>query len=152
MFIFKTDLFILRAFAQTCVSCLLGALVIASRSGSPKYIYQNQGIDIYCNFKGRPRPQITWYKNNKPITNESESLHHKELEKSRDNGILITSSTLHVPGREEFEALYMCAANSRLSNEWSTFENFTIEVLFNCKWFHVCFINLWFIQFVKVVL
>ncbi|XP_068716452.1 uncharacterized protein [Montipora foliosa] len=112
---------------------LASALVIASRSGSPKYIYQNQGIDIYCNFKGRPRPQITWYKNNKPITNESESLHHKELEKSRDNGILITSSTLHVPGREEFEALYMCAANSRLSNEWSTFQNFTIEVLFNCN-------------------
>ncbi|XP_068715542.1 cell adhesion molecule DSCAML1-like isoform X2 [Montipora foliosa] len=110
-----------------------GEWVIVNRSGSPKYISQNQGVDIYCAFKGRPRPQITWYKDDEPIINESESLRHEELEQSGEDGTLTTYTTLHVPGREEFDGVYKCAANSRFNNSWSTSKNFKIQVKFLCN-------------------
>ena len=116
--------------------------MIVSHSGSPKAISHNQGVDIHCAFKGRPRPQITWYKDDEPIINESESLSHEELEKSGEDGTLITSTTLHVPGREEFDGVYKCAANSRLNNSWSTSKNSKIQVIFLCKWSHIYFIYL----------
>ncbi|XP_068691161.1 uncharacterized protein [Montipora foliosa] len=119
---------------------LASALKNFGRSGSPKYISQNQGIDIFCRFKGRPRPQISWYKGNsptsfkdvEPIINESEGLRHEEREQSEDDDTLITTTTLHVPGREEFDGFYMCAANSTLNNSWSTSAN-VIEVEFECN-------------------
>ena len=141
----KTDLFILRPGTQIChysLSCLLGALEITNRSGSPKYISQNQGVDIYCAFKGRSRPQITWYKDDEPIINESESLRHEELERSGEDGTLTTLTILHVPGREEFDGFYKCAANSRFNNSWWTSKNSTIQVRFLCKWSHIYFIYL----------
>ena len=85
-----------------------------------------------------------------PIINESEGLRHEEREQSADNDILITSTTLHVPGREEFDGFYMCAANSTLNNGWSTSTNDVIQVEFECKWSRVHFVNLWFIQFVEI--
>lgn len=120
---------------------LASALKNFDRSGSPKQISQNQGIDIFCSFKGRPRPQISWYKGNsptsfkdvEPIINESEGLRHEEREQSGDNDTLITSTTLHVPGREEFDGFYMCAANSTLNNGWSTSTNDVIQVEFDCN-------------------
>ncbi|XP_068737080.1 uncharacterized protein [Montipora capricornis] len=120
---------------------LASALKNFERSGSPKYISQNQGIDIFCRFKGRPRPQISWYKGNsptsfkdvEPIINESEGLRHEEREQSEDDDTLITTTTLHVPGREEFDGFYMCAANSTLNNSWSTSTNDVIQVKFECS-------------------
>ena len=82
-------------------------------------------------FKGRPRPHITWYKYGSNL----KTFNHTEVEASQDNGIFQVTTTLHVPGREEFAGIYKCFGNNSLSSGWSSSKEPTdgIELLFRCK-------------------
>ncbi|KAK2561257.1 Toll-like receptor 6 [Acropora cervicornis] len=84
------------------------------RWGSPAYLHANQmnRDDVKCEFKGRPRPQITWYKDGSNL----KTFNHTEVEKLQDSGIFEVTTTLHVPGREEFAGIYRCFGNNSLSS------------------------------------
>ena len=102
------------------------------RPGNPVYLYENhwsQGVQ--CFFEGRPRPQITWYKHGSNL----KTFNHTEVETLQDNGIFKVTTTLHVPGREEFEGIYSCFGNNSLSSGWSSSKEpkYGIELLFRCK-------------------
>ena len=84
-------------------------------------------------FKGRPRPQITWYKDGIKLTAFN---HTEKVEKLKDNGRTFqVTTTLHVPGREEFVGIYKCFGNNSLRSGWSSSKEPKdgIEVLMNCK-------------------
>ena len=82
-------------------------------------------------FKGRPRPQITWFKDGSHL----KTFNHTEVEKVQGNGIFQVTSTLHVPGREEFAGIYRCFGNSSLSSGWSSSKEpkHSIQLLFRCR-------------------
>ena len=82
-----------------------------------------------CEFTGRPRPQIVWDKDNNTIANTEQE--------TQKNDVLITTSTLSIPGRPEFKGLYTCSATSRLDSGWLSTKNDSIEVLFSCKSYSV---------------
>ena len=89
------------------LSCTLGPLTV-QRVGNPVYLYENhwsQGVKSF--FEGRPRPQITWYKhgNNLKTFSNLKIFNHTEVETLQDNGIFKVTTTLHVPGRKEFEGM-----------------------------------------------
>ena len=88
--------------------------------------------DVKCEFKGRPRPQITWYKHGSNLKTFN---HTEKVEKLQDSGIFKVTTTLHVPGREEFAGIYRCFGNNSLSSGWSSSKepNDGIELLFRCK-------------------
>ena len=113
------------------LSCTLGPLTV-KRVGNPVYLFENhwsQGIKCY--FEGRPRPQITWYKRYSNL----KTFNHTEIETLQDNGIFKVTTTLHVPGRKEFEGIYSCFGNNSLSSGWSSSKEpeYGIELLFRCK-------------------
>ena len=113
-------------------SCILGPLTV-ERWGSPAFLYENKTNrkDVKCIFKGRPRPQITWYKDGSNLKTFS----HTEVETLCDNGIFKVTTTLHVPGRKEFAGIYKCFGNNSLSSGWSSSKEpmYGIELLFRCK-------------------
>ena len=82
-----------------------------------------------CEFTGRPRPQIVWDKDNNTIANKA-VITEQETQK---NDVLITTSTLSIPGRPEFRGFYTCSATSRLDSGWLSTKNDSIEVVFYCK-------------------
>ncbi|XP_044179103.1 uncharacterized protein LOC114952170 isoform X3 [Acropora millepora] len=91
-------------------------------------ISENKGKNLSCEFTGRPRPQIVWDKVNnstaiKAVITERET---------QQEDILITTSTLSIPGRSEFKGFYTCSATSRLDSGWSSTKQDTIEVEFLC--------------------
>jgi len=103
-----------------------------TRWGSPAFFSENhtsQGVK--CTFKGRPRPQITWYKHGSNLKTFN---HTEEVEKLQDSGIFKVTTTLHVPGREEFSGIYRCFGNNSLSSGWSSSKEPKdgIELLFRC--------------------
>ena len=83
-------------------------------------------------FKGRPRPQITWYKQGSNLKTFN---HTEEVEKLQQEGIFKVTTTLHVPGREEFAGIYNCFGNNSLSSGWSSSKEPQdgIHLLFRCK-------------------
>ena len=87
--------------------------------------------DVKCIFKGRPRPQITWYKDG----NNLKTFNHTEVVALLENGIFQVNTTLHVPGREEFAGVYHCFGNNSLISGWSSSKEpeSGIELLFKCK-------------------
>ena len=115
------------------LSCTLGPLTVR-RWGSPAFLYENKmnRKDVKCEFKGRPRPQITWYKDGSNLKTFN---HTEEVEKLQDSGIFKVTTTLHVPGREEFAGIYRCFGNNSLSSGWSSSKEpkYGIELLFRCK-------------------
>ena len=113
------------------LSCTLGPLTV-KRVGNPVYLFENhwsQGVQ--CFFEGRPRPQITWYKKYSNL----KTFNQTEVETLQDNGIFKVTTTLHVPGRKEFEGIYSCFGNNSLSSGWSSSKEpeYGIELLFRCK-------------------
>ena len=96
-------------------------------------IRENKGRKLSCEFTGRPRPQIVWDKDNNTIANKA-VITEQETQK---NDVLITTSTLSIPGRPEFMGLYICSATSRLDSGWLSTKNDSIEVLFFCKSYSV---------------
>ena len=89
--------------------------------------------NVKCVFKGRPRPQITWYKDGSNLTTFN---HTEKVEKLKDNDRTFqVTTTLHVPGREEFAGIYKCFGNNSLSSGWSSSKEPKdgIELLMNCK-------------------
>ena len=115
------------------LSCPLGPLTV-TRWGSPAFLYENtiNRKDVKCIFKGRPRPQITWYKHGSNLKTIN---HTEEVEKLQDSGIFKVTTTLLVPGREEFAGIYCCFGKNSLSSGWSSSKepNYGIELLFRCK-------------------
>ena len=114
------------------LSCILGPLTV-TRWGSPVYLDENHmSRYVKCQFKGRPRPQITWYKDGSNLKTFN---HTEKVEKLQHNGIFKVTTTLHVPGREEFAGIYRCFGNNSLSSGWSSSKepNKGIELLFRCK-------------------
>ena len=114
------------------LSCTLGPLTV-KRVGNPVYLFENhwsQGVKCY--FEGRPRPQISWYKR---YSNLKTFNHTEEVETLQLNGIFKVTTTLHVPGREEFEGIYSCFGNNSLSSGWSSSKEpkYGIELVFRCK-------------------
>ena len=104
-----------------------------TRWGSPVYLDENHASQgVKCAFEGRPRPQITWYKHGSNLKTFN---HTEEVEKLQDSGIFKVTTTLHVPGREEFAGIYHCFGNSSLSSGWSSSKEpkYGIELLFRCK-------------------
>ncbi|XP_044179199.1 uncharacterized protein LOC114952530 [Acropora millepora] len=104
-----------------------------TRWGSPVFLYENHmSRDVKCQFKGRPRPQITWYKQGSNLKTFN---HTEEVEKLQHNGIFKVTTTLHVPGREEFAGIYRCFGNNSLSSGWSSSKEpkHGIELLFRCS-------------------
>ena len=102
------------------------------RVGNPVYLLENQwNKGIKCYFEGRPRPQITWYKHGSKL----KTFNHTEVETLQENGIFKVTTTLHVPGRKEFEGIYSCFGNNSLSSGWSSSKEpeYGIELLFRCK-------------------
>ena len=113
-------------------SCTLGPVTV-QRWGSPVKLYENQmSRDVKCIFKGRPRPQITWYKQGSNLKTFN---HTEEVDKLQDSGIFEVTTTLHVPGRKEFAGIYRCFGNNSLSSGWSSGKEpkYGIELLFGCK-------------------
>ncbi|XP_015754279.1 PREDICTED: hemicentin-1-like [Acropora digitifera] len=108
------------------------------RWGSPAYLHANQmnRDDVKCEFKGRPRPQITWYKDG---SNLKAFNHTEEVEKLQDSGIFKVTTTLYVPGREEFAGIYRCFGNNSLSSGWSSSKEpkYGIELLFRCSGIYI---------------
>ena len=88
--------------------------------------------DVKCVFKGRPRPQITWYRDGSNLKTFN---HTEEVEKLQDSGIFKVTTTLHVPGRKEFAGIYRCFGNNSLSSGWSSSKEpeYGIALLFRCK-------------------
>ncbi|XP_015767116.1 PREDICTED: hemicentin-1-like [Acropora digitifera] len=109
-----------------------------TRWGSPAYLHANQmnRNDVKCEFKGRPRPQITWYKDGSHLKTFN---HTEEVEKLQDSGIFKVTTTLHVPGREEFAGIYRCFGNNSLSSGWSSSKEPKdgIELLFRCSGIYI---------------
>ncbi|XP_067021783.1 uncharacterized protein [Acropora muricata] len=104
-----------------------------TRWGSPVHLYENQmSRDAKCMFKGRPRPQITWYRHGSNLKTFN---HIEEVEKLQDSGIFKITTTLHVPGREEFAGIYNCFGNNSLSSGWSSSKEPKdgIELFFRCS-------------------
>ncbi|XP_015760921.1 PREDICTED: uncharacterized protein LOC107340085 isoform X2 [Acropora digitifera] len=104
-----------------------------TRWGSPVHLDENQmSQGVKCMFKGRPRPQITWYKHGSNLKTFN---HTEEVEKLQDNGIFKVTTTLHVPGSEEFAGIYKCFGNNSLSSGWSSSKepNEGIELRFRCS-------------------
>ncbi|XP_067021860.1 toll-like receptor 1 [Acropora muricata] len=104
-----------------------------TRWSSPVYLIENHmSRYVKCQFKGRPRPQITWYKHGSNLKTFN---HTEEVEKLQDNGIFKVTTTLHVPGREEFAGIYKCFGNNSLSSGWSSSKepNEGIELVFRCS-------------------
>ncbi|XP_067020458.1 uncharacterized protein [Acropora muricata] len=102
-----------------------------TRWGSPVYLDENHmSRDVKCQFKGRPRPQITWYKHGSNLKTFN---HTEEIEKLQESGIFKVTTTLYVPGREEFAGIYKCFGNNSLSSGWSSSkESDGIELNFRC--------------------
>ena len=127
----KLESTLLLTFFFLPLSCTLGPLTV-TRSGSPISLFENhKSQDVKCIFKGRPRPQITWYKDG----NSQKTFNHTEVVALLDNGIFQVNTTLHVPGREEFAGIYRCFGNNSLSSDWSSSKEpkHGIELLFRCK-------------------
>ena len=102
------------------------------RVGNLVYLYENRWSQgVKCDFEGRPRPQITWYKDGSNM----KTFNHTEVETLQDNGIFKVTTTLHVPGRKEFEGIYHCLGNNSLSSGWSISKEpkYGIELVFKCK-------------------
>ena len=113
------------------LSCPLAPLTV-TRCGSPVDLYENQmSRGVKCWFRGRPRPQITWYKHENLKTFN----HTEEVEKLQDSGIFNVTTTLHVPGRKEFAGIYHCFGNNSLISGWSSSKEpeSGIELVFRCK-------------------
>ena len=113
------------------LSCTIGPVTV-DRVGSPVSLFENKwSQDAKCIFKGRPRPQITWYKDGSNL----KTFNNTEVETLLDNGIFQVNATLHVPGRKEFEGKYFCSGNNSLSSGWSSSKEPEdgIEVSFKCK-------------------
>ena len=112
--------------------CTLGPLTV-TRWGSPVYLDENHmSRYVKCLFKGRPRPQITWYKHGSNLKTFN---HTEEVKKLQDNGIFKVTTTLHVPGCKECAGIYKCFGNNSLSSGWSSSKEPKegIELLFRCK-------------------
>ncbi|XP_044179207.1 toll-like receptor 6 [Acropora millepora] len=104
-----------------------------TRWGSPVYLDENHmSRYVKCQFKGRPRPQITWYKHGSNLKTFN---HTEEVERLQDSGIFKVTTTLHVPGRQEFAGIYRCFGNNSLSSGWSSSKEPEkgIELLFRCS-------------------
>ena len=98
------------------LSCTVGPLTV-DQVGSRISIYENKWSQgAKCIFKGRPRPQITWYKHGSNL----KAFNHTEVETLQDNGIFKVTTTLHVPGGKEYSGRYFCFGNNSLSSGWSS--------------------------------
>ena len=113
-------------------SCTLGPLTV-KRDYPLVFLFENRWSQgVKCYFEGRPRPQITWYKHgsNRKLFN-----HTEEVETLQVNGIFKVTTTLHVPGRKEFQGTYHCFGNNSLSSGWSSSKEPEegIKLLLRCK-------------------
>ncbi|XP_074623520.1 putative oxidoreductase PXDNL [Acropora palmata] len=107
-----------------------------TRSGSPVLLFENHTSQtVKCTFKGRPRPQITWYKDG----SSQKTFNHTEVVALLDNGIFQVNTTLHVQHREEFAGVYHCFGNNSLISGWSSSKEpeSGIELLFKCLGLHI---------------
>ncbi|XP_044179110.1 hemicentin-1-like [Acropora millepora] len=108
-----------------------------TRWGSPVYLFENHASQgVKCSFRGRPRPQITWYKHGSNLKTFN---HTEEVEKLQDSGIFKVTTTLHVPGREEFAGIYNCFGNNSLSTGWSSSKELKdgIQLFFRCSGIYI---------------
>ncbi|XP_067020451.1 uncharacterized protein [Acropora muricata] len=114
----------------------LASPLTVTRSGSPVFISENHTSQpVKCTFKGRPRPQITWYKDR----SSQKTFNHTEVVALLDNGIFQVNTTLHVPHREEFAGVYHCFGNNSLISGWSSSKEpeSGIELVFRCLGLHI---------------
>ena len=93
----------------------LGKLQIVRSSGSPRFYKKDVRNDLECHFSGWPPPrEVQWNKNDKIITNGTESIYHSEDRKWK-KGEETLRSTLHLPPwGEEQEGDYKCSARNSI--------------------------------------
>ena len=107
------------------LSCISGPLTVR-RSGFPVELFENhRSQGVHCNFKGRPRPQITWYKHGSNL----KSFNHTEVE-LQDNGMAEYGDGRSTSSREALSAIAM-----RFIDEY--FSLFTAWTIF-CPFFFFC--------------
>ena len=109
----------------------LGALQIIWVTSTPNVIIKDQPKELKCIFSGWPLPRtVSWYKDDKLITNGTEGMHHS-LEKKGET--VKSICILHLPpGREEQEGFYKCSATNNITG-WSSSDSFKIQMIYECK-------------------
>ncbi|KAJ7386699.1 hypothetical protein OS493_006710 [Desmophyllum pertusum] len=106
------------------------ALQIIWVTSTPNVIIKDQPKELKCIFSGWPLPRtVSWYKDDKLITNGTEGMHHS-LEKKGET--VKSICILHLPpGREEQEGFYKCSATNNITG-WSSSDSFKIQMIYEC--------------------
>ena len=103
------------------LSCTSGPLTVR-RSGSPVELFENhRSQGVHCNFKGRPGPQMTWYKHGSNL----KTFNHTEVE-LQDNGLAEYGDGRSTSSREALPAIAMRFIDEYFSlfTAWKIFRPF----------------------------